>query len=114
MKKFENIQLRSEQKNALRKIKHKIYEAFPVQSIILFGSMTTGDFDSESDIDLFILTEKILTRSERHRITDIVFEVNLEFNTNFSTLVVDRKNWECGVFSVLPVKDEIVNNGIEV
>ena len=114
MKIFENIRLHPEQKDALRKIKSKICEAFPIQNIILFGSVAAGDSDSESDIDLFIITDTILSRSERHRITDMVFEVNLEFNTNFSTLVVDRENWESGVFSVLPVKEEIVNNGIEV
>ncbi len=39
----------------------------------------------------------------RHQI-DIVFEINLRFDTNVSTLVVDRKSWESRLFSVLPPK----------
>ena len=50
----------------------------------------------------------------RHQITDIVFEINLKFGTNFSTLVVDRESWDSGLYSVLPLRDEIVREGVPV
>ena len=42
----------------------------------------------------------------------MVFEVNLRYNTNFSTLVVDRISWEEGPISVLPIQDEILKDSV--
>ena len=44
--------------------------------------------------------------------TDIVFDVNLQFGTNLSTLVVDQESWEAGIISVLPLRNEIIRDGI--
>ena len=60
------------------------------------------------------VTSKPLIRFKRHEITNVVFEVNLQFDTTFSTLVVDLKSWETGIISVLPVRDEIIRDGIRV
>jgi len=61
-----------------------------------------------------IITTTPLTRSERHRITDIAFEINLKYDTNFSTLVVDREAWTLGPVSVLPVHEDILKEGISL
>jgi len=37
--------------------------------------------------------------------------VNLQYDTNFSSLVVDRNAWENGVFTILPLKEEILREG---
>lgn len=55
-----------------------------------------------------------MTRFRRHEITNEVFEVNLQYDTNFSTLVVDRRSWETGIVSVLPIHDEILRDGVQV
>ena len=83
-------------------------------AITLYGSAARQEADQESDIDLLIVTELPLPRQVRHQITDIVFEINLRFDTNISTLVVDRKSWESGLFSVLPLHDEIIREGVAV
>ena len=80
--------------------------------MVLFGSVARNEFDDESDIDLLVLTDRPLARFERHQITDIVFEINLQYRTNFSTLVLDRGSWQAGPISVLPLRDEIAKDGI--
>jgi hypothetical protein len=65
-------------------------------------------------VDLLVVTDRPLSRHKRHEITDAVFEVNLQHGTNFSTLVVDAESWETGMMSVLPIRDEIIRDGIEV
>jgi hypothetical protein len=49
-------------------------------------------------LDRLIVTSQQLTRFERHEITDIAFDVNLQNLTNFSTLVVDQASWEMGSY----------------
>ncbi len=54
----------------------------------------------------------MLSRRIRHEITDIVFDVNLKYSTNYSTLVVDINSWNNGAYSVLPIYDEIEREGV--
>ena len=107
-----NFGLSSAEISALKILKEKIAKQFKIADVILYGSVACGKTDLESDIDLLILTLEPLSREKRHVITDIVFEINLEYNTNFSTLVIDKESWEKGYFSVLPIKEEILKEGL--
>jgi predicted nucleotidyltransferase len=98
----------------LRRIKAKVKDAFPVARFVLYGSAARGDADEESDLDLMIVVSEPISRSRRHEITDIVFDVNLELGTNFSTLVVDQETWDTGMISVLPLKEAILRDGIGI
>ena len=51
-------------------------------------------------------------RPGRHDITDVVFDVNLRYETNFSTLVLGQHAWETGAVAVLPLKEAILQDGI--
>jgi len=114
MKHSESIPITPRQLQALSEIKRRLLERFDINSFVLYGSVARGQADEESDVDLLIVTSKRLTRFERHEITNVVFDVNLQYDTNFSTLVVDSRSWETGIISVLPVRDEIIRDGIQV
>ncbi len=114
MKQAGDIPIAPRQREALSQIKRRLPEKLDIRMLVLYGSFARGQADEESDVDLLIVTGRPLTRFERHEITDAVFEVNLQHDTNFSTLVVDLKSWESGMFSVLPIRDEIIRDGIQV
>lgn len=114
MKHIDSIPITPRQLEALSEIKRRLLEKFDIEAFILYGSVARGQADEESDVDLLIVTSKSLTRFERHEITNVVFDVNLQYDTTFSTLVVDLASWETGIISVLPVRDEIIRDGIQV
>jgi predicted nucleotidyltransferase len=116
MKRLEDIDidivLTSNQYQALTELRRKLFDEFDIEAMVLYGSVVRGEADEESDLDLLILTSKPLTRPMRHKITDVVFELNLRYDTNFSSLVIDQHCWEEGYISVLPIRDEILKEGI--
>jgi uncharacterized protein len=112
MKTLDQIKLAKNQRQALAELRQRIIGTFDIEAINLFGSVSRGEADEESDIDLLIITRIPLRRIVRHQITDIVCEINLKYDTNLSTLVVDQESWNTGVFSVLPLHDEILREGI--
>ena len=85
-----------------------------VEEVILFGSAARGTADAESDIDLLVLTMYALPYQQRHQITGILTDINNLYETNFSSFVVDRTEWEEGVMAVLPIKREIERDGVLV
>jgi uncharacterized protein len=108
------IYLSDQQSQALDKIQQGINLLFPIEALILYGSVVRGEADNESDIDLLIITTQVLGRTERHAITRLIFTVNLEYDTNFSSMVVDKQSWEKGAISVSPIHREILSEGINV
>jgi predicted nucleotidyltransferase len=114
VKHIHDTSITPKQLHALSEIKRRLLEQFDIKAFVLYGSVARGQADEESDVDLLIVTSKPLTRFERHEITNVVFEVNLRYDTTFSTLVVDLKSWETGIISVLPVRDEIIQDGVQV
>lgn len=112
--KQEHLNLSPDQYKALKDLQNRIQIHFEIEKMMVFGSIVRQSADEESDIDVLILTKQTLSRLERHKITDIAFEINLQYQTNFSTLVLDIKNWDSGVVSTLPIKQEILGEGVPV
>ena len=112
MKRLDDVSLAPDQHKALGELRRRLLSEFDVETLLLYGSVVRGEADEESDLDLLVVTPQPLTRPARHQITDVVFEVNLRYGTNFSTLVVDRNSWDVGPLSILPLREEILREGI--
>jgi len=97
---------------ALRAAERILRQLFPVVSLQLFGSKSRGTDDPESDIDLLVLCSRALSWQERDALTDALFDVELEYDVVISTLVTTAADWDEGVFSVLPIHEEIARDGI--
>jgi predicted nucleotidyltransferase len=114
VKQLADITITPNLSQALEELRRRLQAQFDIEAVILYGSAARGEADEESDQDVLILTAQPLTRPLRHKITDIVFEINLHCGTNISSLVVDRNSWETGLVSVLPIHDEILKDGIKL
>jgi predicted nucleotidyltransferase len=114
MKTLDQITLKPNQYQALAELKKRIASNFNIVEMAIFGSVVRGEADDESDLDILLVTKLPLDRMTRHQITDIVCEINLQFDTNLSTLVVDQAAWQSGLYSVLPIHEEILTEGVSL
>lgn len=63
-----------------------------IEQVILFGSKARGDWDSESDIDLLVLTRHQNKRLE-NKVVDLAYDIEFERNfPAFLSVIVWSKN----------------------
>lgn len=60
-----------------------------VLAVGLFGSLTRGDFDERSDIDIFVITEKELPLKEQDELYHTFSTLIPEFGRDITVLVYD-------------------------
>lgn len=102
----------TEQKS-IYKLKERLSEIFHLRSLILFGSKARGDYEESSDVDVLVLVDDDKDWSSREKLSDITFEINLEYDTQLTCILENSKNWEEeGIW--LPFKDNIVREGIVI
>lgn len=112
MKTLTAVSLKPRDRSAIEAAAQLLRVRFPVARIVLYGSKATGTDVEESDIDLLVLTSRVLTWRERDAITDALFDLELAQGVVISTLVVPEAEWTTGRYVVLPIHDEIERYGI--
>jgi predicted nucleotidyltransferase len=108
------LNLFSNEQAALEEAKKLLKNKFPVEELMVFGSVARGEATEDSDLDLLVLTSRPMSHSEEHVMSDIIFEINLSRETNISILVVDRKTWETGLWSMLPIHQDVIRDGVTI
>jgi predicted nucleotidyltransferase len=110
-KKIEKYLTKSEL-DAINKLYDHLKNAWPEAKFKLFGSKATGKFDEESDIDILILLPCNVSEKIREQIIDIVFEINLKFDSNICPLILSKKEW--ADLSVLPIHYFVEKEGVSL
>lgn len=106
--------LTENEKKALKEIERRVSALFEVRQFILFGSKARGDAESDSDVDLLMITGRELQHGERHIVSDILFDVNLKYDTLFSFISVSEDEWNSKLHSFYPIHICIEREGIPV
>ena len=114
MKRLSDLHLSRPIHDALQEAHRRITSEFHVERLVLFGSLARGESDEESDVDLLIVLAEPPTHQVRDRITSLILDINLEYGTNLSELIVDRQTWDGGLPAALPIHKEIEEEGIRL
>jgi predicted nucleotidyltransferase len=112
MKMLSDLQPPQHMRDTLRAARERISAEFAIDRIVLSGSVVRGEADEESDVDLLVVLKEPPEHEIRNRISKIVLEVNLKYDTNLSSLVMEQQAWDEGLLSMLPIYKEIEEEGI--
>ncbi|KAF0237367.1 MAG: DNA polymerase beta domain-containing [Prolixibacteraceae bacterium] len=96
----------------LSMVKSRICKIDSKAKIILLGSRARNDAKKESDWDFLILTHFAVTRELKNRISDELFETELETDEVLTGIIQNFKSWEdC---ANTPIYSNILKDGIEI
>ena len=101
-------------RESLGALQDRLTARFDIDRIVLFGSVAWGELDDESDIDILIVLKDPPDLEREDQISRVVFEINLEYGTNLSELIVGRHAWDNGIASAMPIHEEIEKKGIHL
>ena len=99
---------------ALEELIIDIKKDWPFAKFKLFGSKAKGIADEESDLDLLILLPCFVTDEIRREIVHRVFNINLNYGTNISVIIVPEEEWAKAPLSLLPIYAFIEEEGISL
>jgi predicted nucleotidyltransferase len=90
-----NISLKKNEKKALQFFAKRIRRIFGARLVLLklYGSAARGERWEESDIDILVLIDK-LTWKEKIKVWDEATNINIEFDTLLSPLVMTPEEFK--------------------
>src|SRR5258706_1045167 len=92
-----------------RQVKRRLRQLTPVNRLVVYGSRARGDATAASDLDLYIVVPD-LTPELRQKISEIAWEVSLEYEVVITTLVASERQ----PFKPQPILRAIETEGIAV
>jgi uncharacterized protein len=114
MKTLERKSLEKREELAIEEAARRLKSEFSVEEMILFGSKARGDHDAFSDIDLLLITTKLLHWKDEKAVVEILFDIGMKYDVIFSPLFVSKAEWNSGLFTQFPIYEEIVRDGAVV
>ena len=96
----------------IEKIKQTVLEVEPRAEIILYGSRSREDKDSESDWDLLVLVDGPVDDERTDRIRHRLYEVEWECGEVLSTIVRNREEWDSPIYKSMPFHESVEREGI--
>lgn len=107
--------LTNAEQNALIHLQQRLALVFQLSELIVFGSKARGDFDEWSDLDVLVLVKDEKNWRNRELLSDIVFEINMQFDTQLTCVLENTDHWRAEDESIwLPLKDNIEEEGIVI
>lgn len=111
---FATLPLSAGDRAAVLEAARVLADVLPVERVVLYGSKARGDDDSDSDIDLLILTSRPLDMAEGFRVTELLQPVQHRHHRIISPLRLSAEEWYHGVYQALGIRFEIDRDGVDV
>jgi predicted nucleotidyltransferase len=103
--------LRKSEREALNELKAALSQQLELIDFRLFGSKARGDSTTDSDMDVMLVLEDV-SPEIRQRVFDIIYEIDLKYDSLISPVLYARRDLEEGPFSESPLYRNAVSEGI--
>jgi len=97
----------------IKRIKTSIKIIDPKAQVIIFGSRARGDAKIESDWDILILTDYLVTTEIERSFRNNLFDIEIETGEVFSTFVYQKQIWNTK-HKVTPLYRNIKREGVRI
>ncbi len=111
---FADVRLAAKDRAAVLEAAQVLWNHLPVDRVVLYGSKARGDDQSDSDIDLLILTTRPLSVAQGFQVTERLQPVQHRHHCIIRPLRPSADEWYHGVYWVLGIRHEIDRDGIDV
>ena len=91
--------------------KQRVAALTPIRQFRVFGSRTRGEATADSDLDLFLVVDRI-DAELREKISEAAWEVGFEHDLVLSTFVMTVEQLERGPLGVSPIVRQIEKEGV--
>ena len=105
--------LTKKEEQALFKLKEELQKKYKIFDFKLYGSKARGTDEPDSDIDVMVELEEV-NPDVRRKTSEIVAEINLEYDCFISIIWFSRKELEEGPMSESPLYKAILREGIAI
>ncbi len=99
-------------RNLLHGVKELIREFLPKAEVLLYGSVARGTQDAESDYDILVLTDSLLSHREQNEIRGAVFDWSIERDIVISMLFRSKDEWNSALAQVSPFHQEVEKDAL--
>ena len=94
----------------LKKIKSTVEQHLPNATVVIYGSVARGTHGAESDYDVLVLTDTVLSRAEEGEIDDALYELQLAEGKLIVAAYQTRDAW--GANPLMPLRRAVDKEGI--
>ncbi len=98
----------------LRKLKNLLQKHFhdAIKDVILFGSQAAGAAREDSDYDVLIVLNCDYDWKLRDKITDIVYDMELEYDLLFDKYLISTDELQHSLRGAQPIFINAIHNGV--
>jgi len=100
-----------EEKILLARIRTAIEKIDSSVEVILYGSRARGDAKPESDYDLLILSDGLVTLVQEDILRRQLFPIEIETGAVFTVILISRKDWNSALYGAMPFYQNIERDG---
>lgn len=85
-----------------------------IKEIKIFGSKARGDYETDSDIDVFIVFNEDIDWCFEREVSDLVYNIDLEYDVLFNLIIYSKRRLGEKRIESLPFIRNVKREGIRI
>jgi uncharacterized protein len=83
-----------------------------IQKVILFGSWIRNEGNEYSDLDVLIVTDKILAWQEKNKVRDVCSDISLDYEILVDSKIISQEEIDTKFWGKHPLITDVLKAGV--